>query len=132
MSPAGRIHSAELARALLDVLDDEALVLLAARLLPHLQGGCDPAGPQSPVLYTVDSLARAVELSPKTIRRAIRQGELAAIKRSGRWLISRDAVHLWACPRNRQRSPSGWTPSPSIRARPGASLRGVLCGPGRG
>jgi excisionase family DNA binding protein len=46
--------------------------------------------------YTVASLAAALGLSPRTVRGAITRGELAAVKRGGRWIISAEAVRAWA------------------------------------
>ena len=46
--------------------------------------------------YTADSLAEAVGVTPKVVRNAIARGELAAVKRGGRWIVSADAVEAWA------------------------------------
>jgi excisionase family DNA binding protein len=46
--------------------------------------------------YTVASLAAALGVSPRVVRGAIARGELAAVKRGGRWIISPDAVRVWA------------------------------------
>ena len=50
------------------------------------------------VAYTVGSLARATGVTPKMVRNAIVRGELAAVKRGGRWLISAEAAHRWVSP----------------------------------
>lgn len=47
-------------------------------------------------VYTVNSLAELLQVSPKVVRGAIARGELAAVKRGGRWIIAADAVHAWA------------------------------------
>jgi excisionase family DNA binding protein len=54
--------------------------------------------PTMPPAYTPDSLAAAIGVSAKTIRNAIARGDLAAVKRGGRWLISVDAVDAWVRP----------------------------------
>jgi excisionase family DNA binding protein len=46
--------------------------------------------------YTVASLAAALGVSSRVVRGAIARGELAAVKRGGRWIISADAVRAWA------------------------------------
>ena len=46
--------------------------------------------------YTVASLAAALGVSPRAVRGAITRGELAAVERGGRWIISADAVRAWA------------------------------------
>jgi hypothetical protein len=57
---------------LVELLEDRGL----------LQG--EPTTP----LYTVASLAEALKVSPKVVRGAIARGELDAVKRGGRWIIS--------------------------------------------
>jgi excisionase family DNA binding protein len=47
---------------------------------------------QGPELLTTDQAAAALGLSPKTIRRRIRAGELAAERRGGTWRIRREAL----------------------------------------
>lgn len=54
----------------------------------------------SPAAYTVDSLAQAVGVSAKAVRNAISRGELAAVKRGGRWIISAEAVERWSTPQH--------------------------------
>jgi hypothetical protein len=65
----------------------------AVARLHELLGTSEPT-----VAYTVGSLAAAVGLTPKAVRNAIVRGELAAVKRAGRWIISADAVHRWVTP----------------------------------
>lgn len=54
----------------------------------------DPTPADAPA-YTVDSLAATLKVSAKVIRNAIARGELPAVKRGRRWIISGDAVHAW-------------------------------------
>lgn len=107
----------QLARALVAALDDAALDVLARRLAPYLASPAAAERAESPIAYTVDTLARELGLSPRAIRGAIERGELAAVKRGSRWLIGADAVTVWiqpaptsaavvAPPRARQRAPS--------------------------
>jgi hypothetical protein len=86
----------QLALTLVAALDDEALDLLADRLAPRLSddGGRDAR----PIAYTVATLAHEVGLSQRAVRGAIERRELAAVKRSGRWLVSADAVAAWVAP----------------------------------
>lgn len=87
--------SASVLVALVDALDDPVLDRLATRLAPRLRAsehGVQPAA------YTVATLAQALALSQRAIRGAIDRGELAAIKRGGRWIIAAQAVEAWAEP----------------------------------
>jgi|tagenome__1003787_1003787.scaffolds.fasta_scaffold20852173_2 excisionase family DNA binding protein len=52
--------------------------------------------------YTVDALAEAIGVTAKVVRNAIARGELAAVKRGGRWIVSADAVEEWASPGERK------------------------------
>jgi excisionase family DNA binding protein len=54
----------------------------------------DPSPADAPV-YTVDSLAATLKVTAKVIRNAIARGELPAVKRGRRWIISGDAVRAW-------------------------------------
>ena len=67
---------------LVDLLEDRGLI--------H-------AEPTTPV-YTVASLAEALDVSAKVVRGAITRGELDAVKRGGRWIIPAEAVDAWAHP----------------------------------
>jgi excisionase family DNA binding protein len=83
----------------------------------------------TPLAYTVSTLAADLGVSTKTVRGAISRGELKAVKRGGRWFISAEAVRAW--------TNGEWGPT----ARPqrkgaskhsrcdGPSLRAVLCDP---
>jgi excisionase family DNA binding protein len=51
--------------------------------------------PADPPAYTVDSLAAALNVTARVIRNAIARGELAAVKRGRRWIISGGAVRAW-------------------------------------
>jgi hypothetical protein len=119
-----------LAALLLDGLDEDALRSLAKRLAPHLSRLKDPNQPAH-IAYTVDSLAAELGVSPKAIRCAIGRGELHAVKRGSRWIISSGAVAEWATAieprRARPHGGRGWAPKAA-----GPSLRSVLCDGGAG
>jgi excisionase family DNA binding protein len=70
------------------VADERALERLRELLVP-------------PPAYTVASLAEVLHVSPKAISNAIRRGELAAVKRGGRWYIRPEAVATWTAPEGR-------------------------------
>src|SRR5947209_475611 len=53
----------------------------------------------APPAYTASTLAAALGVSAKTVRNAIARGELRAIKRGARWIVSEDAVREWAAGR---------------------------------
>jgi excisionase family DNA binding protein len=97
-----------LAHAVLDALahDVEAAAEVARLLAPHLR----PADVDRACVYTVASLAAATGIPMKTIRAAIRAGELSAARRGKRYVIGASAVESWASasPRgqHRRRSPS--------------------------
>ncbi len=59
--------------------------------------------PAPPAAYTVESLAATLRISSKSVRNAVARGELAAVKRAGRWIISGDAVVQWCRPDVRRR-----------------------------
>jgi excisionase family DNA binding protein len=80
-------RDSDLARAFVECLDDDALNSLAERLRPLL-GSAAPG--ELRAVYTVATLAAELEVSPKTIRGAIRRGELRATKRGERWLVAAD------------------------------------------
>jgi excisionase family DNA binding protein len=46
--------------------------------------------------YTVATLARSLGVTQRVVRNAIGRGELGAVKRGARWLISPEAVDAWA------------------------------------
>ena len=79
-----------LARALLAALlaDPESLRLLSTALAAVAE--TEPEA--RPAAYTVEGLAKAIDVSPRVVRNAITRGELRAVKRGGRWLIAPDAV----------------------------------------
>lgn len=89
-----RGHDDALAAALVELL---AASPVAVSRLRELVGPPSPAiATVIPPAYTVASLAAALDVSPKTVRGAIARGELEATKRGGRWIISADAVQMWA------------------------------------
>lgn len=51
--------------------------------------------PLNKLAYNIAEAAEAVGLTPKGIRAAIECGELRAVKRRGKWLISRDNLKRW-------------------------------------
>ena len=63
-------------------------------------------------VYTVQSLAAALDRTPRSIRGAIERGELEAVKRGRGFVISAEAVSRWASP-----SPET-SPGRSVRPRP--------------
>jgi len=69
----------------------------------------------APPAYTASTLAAALGVSAKTVRNAIARGELRAIKRGARWIVSEDAVREWAA----------WEPR-AAQAWRGERPRGVL------
>lgn len=77
-------------------MTDPAAVALLRDLLDvdHDSAGAEPRPPA----YTVESLAIALGMSAKAVRNAIARGDLAAVKRAGRWLISAEAVDAWTRP----------------------------------
>ena len=132
-SPANGASSAAgstaLASLLIGSLDDDALALLARRLRPHLDR--PERATVSAVAYTVPSLAKELGVSPKTIRCAIARGELRAVKRGARWIISAQSVGEWATTQQRQRTTTRRCQSSAPRAA-GPSLRSVFCGAPQG
>lgn len=50
------------------------------------------------IAYTIDQAAEAVGIHRNTMRDAVSRGELRAVKRGRRWLISREALVRWVTP----------------------------------
>ena len=125
-SAPSRRTSPTLASLFVDELDDQALTLLAHRLGPYLTLLQRPAPTCGRIAYTVLSLAAEIGVSPKAIRCAIARGELQAVKRGARWIISAQAVDQWtSTPRSRPVAPGrGRVTAPKAA---GPSLRSVLC-----
>jgi excisionase family DNA binding protein len=68
--------------------DPSVLVELRALLLD--------SAPEGAPAYTVATLASALGVTERVVRNAIGRGELAAVRRGARWLISTEAVDAWA------------------------------------
>ena len=83
-----------LAAALIELLAASPAAM--ARLLELLESQRPIPRDTGTPAYTVGSLAELLRVSPKVVRGAISRGELAAVKRGGRWIISADAVSRWA------------------------------------
>lgn len=96
--PAAELPVDPLARAVLDALASDPHALARLRELVGEQDARGAADAQAAPAYTVDSLAAAVGVTPRTVRNAITRGELVAVKRGARWLISADAVEAWTHP----------------------------------
>ena len=83
----------------------------------------------TPLAYTVSTLAADLGVSTKTVRGAISRGELKAVKRGSRWFISAEAVRAWT---NGEWGPTARPQRTGASKRPrcdGPSLRAVLCDP---
>ena len=79
-----------LAAALIELLASSPSAM--ARLVELLEDrGLIHTEPTTPV-YTVASLAEALGVSPRWCAAPSRRGELAAVKRGGRWIIPAEAV----------------------------------------
>jgi excisionase family DNA binding protein len=117
-----------LASLILDSLDDHGLSVLAHRLLPHLTQPAHLEAARARVAYTVPSLATELSVTQKTIRCAIARGELRAVKRGSRWIMSADAVQAWATASDARRRTSRVNGATTPKAA-GPSLRSVLCTP---
>lgn len=106
-------------------LSEDQLAAIAERIVTKLASGARPDGAQPPA-YTVATLAQALALSPRAIRGAIERGELAAIKRGGRWIITAQAVTAWAEPQHRRTAATSASPRPRNRTATGATLADVV------
>lgn len=112
MSAARETPHDPLAAAVIRALASDPEALSRLRQLIDFDEGHRHDSQPLPPAYTVASLAAAVGVSAKAIRNAITRGELAAVKRAGRWLIAADAV-------------DAWTQSPQPRRiRPGSRRKG--------
>jgi excisionase family DNA binding protein len=97
--------STEAERILGEVLDALAHDPVAVERLRRLL-----AAERGPAAYTVDAFAARVGLSPKAVRNAIARGDLEAVKRGGRWIISGHAVERWSESRRSRRFTRGSAP----------------------
>ncbi len=82
-------------------LDDDALELLADLVARRLDGTgsvTSTTAPGTATVYSVRTLASALDVSERTIRGAIHRGELRAEKRGRRYLIPSESVTAWATP----------------------------------
>lgn len=124
---AAATPSSILASLMLHSLDERGLAVLARRLAPHLSRPVHSETARGHVAYTVASLAIELGVSQKAIRCAIARGELPAVKRGSRWIISADAVQTWATASEGRRRPHQSLGVVAPKAA-GPSLRSVLCG----
>jgi excisionase family DNA binding protein len=83
----------DLARALVDELVDDPIALARLRELVAAPVA-EPA--TTAAAYTTATLAAELGRTPRSIRDAIRRGELQAVKRGQGYVISADAVASWA------------------------------------
>jgi excisionase family DNA binding protein len=83
-----------LAAALIEILAASPAAM--AHLLELLESQRPISRDTATPAYTVVSLAELLHVSPKVVRGAISRGELSAVKRGSRWIISADAVSRWA------------------------------------
>jgi excisionase family DNA binding protein len=81
----------------------------------------------APLAYTAATLADDLGVSTKTVRGAISRGELEAVKRSSRWLISAEAVRAWTDGERRPTARPRRTDGVKRSRVGGPSLRTVLC-----
>jgi excisionase family DNA binding protein len=88
-----------------------------------------PTRDAAPVAYTVATLADELGVSKKTVRGAIDRGELEAVKRGGRWLISAETVRAWVDGERLPTARPRRTESVKRSRASGPSLRAVLCDP---
>jgi excisionase family DNA binding protein len=80
---------------------------VATTRLRELVAPPPPADPR-PIAFTVASLAEALHVSARVVRGAIVRGELAAVKRGGRYIIAASAVDDWVnAAADRRRSVNG-------------------------
>lgn len=88
--------SADLARALVADLDDDAIAALAERLRPVLgQLGGGPADSNLPALHSVATVARLLDRSPRTVRRRIADQSLPAVLDHGRVMVRGDDLRAY-------------------------------------
>lgn len=87
-----------LARAVLEAFESDPQAIARLRELVDDADAQARDDTQTTPAYTVDSLAAAVGVTPRAVRNAITRGELDAVKRGARWLISADAVDAWTHP----------------------------------
>jgi excisionase family DNA binding protein len=61
---------------------------------------------REPTVYTTESLATELGVTPRTVRRAIENGELPAFRRAGKWAMLAEDVKAWVvagAPKNGRR-----------------------------
>jgi hypothetical protein len=80
------------------LLDDLAAPHAREALRRALEPEEAPRPPNERTVFTAETLAAELGITPRAVRAAITRGDLAAIKRAGRWIIARQAVEAWARP----------------------------------
>ena len=96
----------DLARALVDSLDDEALDHLARLLAPRLAGTAQPPTAS----LTVEQAAGVAGVSARTIRRALKAGLLDGHRVAGRWQTTMAALEAWQAAGGPTRAGGGGEP----------------------
>ncbi len=94
MSTTSATLVSELLRALFAELEADPDAIERLRSLLGAQVDREPTA--SAPAYTVQSLAEELGRTPRSIRGAIERGELEAVKRGRGYVISAEAVSLWA------------------------------------
>jgi hypothetical protein len=112
----GAAMSADLARVLLDALDDDALDELARRLAPRLAAS-SAAGD----VLDVPAAAKRSGASARTIRRALAAGALEGEHVAGRWRIDMAALRSWQSKGGPTSSSTSAAPARPPRGRPSTS-----------
>ncbi|MGO9974371.1 MAG: helix-turn-helix domain-containing protein [Solirubrobacteraceae bacterium] len=72
-------------------------------------------------ILTVQEVAERMRCEHRTVRRAIRSGELEAALIGGKWLVREEAVDDWF--RSRCAAPNSFSPTPQSRPKRAGSRR---------
>jgi len=83
---------------------DAELDRLADLLAERVRARLAPAPEPTAAAYTPRTLAAELGRTPRSIRAAIARGELAAVKRGPGYVISAEAVTVWADPPTKRAS----------------------------